>query len=138
MKNDVKALVKILIGVAWLDGRIQSEERSYLQRIAIEKGVASDPEIQPILYELRAVNSEECYQWIQDYLGEHPTSEACHQLIEAISEIIYTDGLLDSEEAKLLTRLQILEAESAATPQTKVISAIRNLYQHGLNKIEKL
>lgn len=138
MKNDVKALVKILIGVAWLDGKIQPEERSYLQRIAIEKGVAHDSEIQPILHELRAVRSEECYQWIQDYLGKHPTSEECHQIIEAISEIVYTDGVIDSEEAKLLTRLQIMESEPAPTIQTKVISAISKLYQHGLQKIEKL
>ncbi|BAS57372.1 MULTISPECIES: tellurite resistance TerB family protein [Leptolyngbya] len=138
MKNDVKDLVKILIGVAWLDGKIQPEERTYLQRIAIEKGVAKDPEIQPILHELRAVRSEECYQWIQDYLGEHPTSEECHHLIEAISEIIYTDGMIDSEEAKLLTRLQILESEPVPTLQTKVVSALRKLYQHGLQKIEKL
>lgn len=138
MKNDVKALVKILIGVAWIDGKIQPEERSYLQRIAIEKGVADDQEIQPILYELRAVKPEECYRWIQEYLGKHPSSEECHQLIEAISEIIYTDGTIDSEEAKLLTRLQIMESEPAPTIQTKVISAIRKLYQHGLEKIEKL
>lgn len=138
MKNDVKALVKILIGVAWIDGKIQPEERSYLQRIAIEKGVADDQEIQPILYELRAVKPEECYQWIQEYLGKHPSSEECHQLIEEISEIIYTDGTVDSEEAKLLTRLQIMESEPAPTIQTKVISAIRKLYQHGLEKIEKL
>ncbi|MCU0550056.1 MAG: TerB family tellurite resistance protein [Leptolyngbya sp. Prado105] len=138
MKNDVKALVKILIGVAWLDGKIQSAERTYLQKIAIEKGVAKDPEIQPLLYELRAVKSDECYQWIQDYLGKYPTSEDCHQLIEAISEIVYKDGSIDSEEAKLLTRLQILESEPAPTLQTKVVSAIRKLYQHGLEKIEKL
>jgi uncharacterized tellurite resistance protein B-like protein len=138
MKNDVKALVKILIGVAWLDGKIQPEERAYLQRIAIEKGVAKEPEIQPILHELRAVKQDECYQWIQEYLGDHPTPEECHQLIEAISEIVYTDGTIDSEEAKLLTRLQILESEPAPTIQTKVISAIRKLYQHGLEKIEKL
>jgi uncharacterized tellurite resistance protein B-like protein len=90
------------------------------------------------LYELRAVKPEECYQWIQEYLGKHPSSEECHQLIEEISEIIYTDGTIDSEEAKLLTRLQIMESEPAPTIQTKVISAIRKLYQHGLEKIEKL
>jgi uncharacterized tellurite resistance protein B-like protein len=138
MKNDVKALIKILIGVAWLDGKIQPEERAYLQRIAKEKRMESDREIQPLLYELRSVKPDECYQWIQDYLGEFPTSAECHQLIEAISEIIYTDGTIDSEEAKLLTRLQILESEPAPTLQKKVILAIRKLYQHGLEKIEKL
>lgn len=136
--DETKTLVKILIGVAWLDGRIQPEERSYLQRIAKEKGVESDRDIQPILYELRSVKPEECYQWVQEYLGDHPTSERCHQLIEEISGLVYLDGSIDREEAKLLTRLQILESEPAPSLHTKVIDAIRKLYQQGLAKIEKL
>ncbi len=136
--DDTKTLVKILIGVAWLDGKVQPEERSYLQRVAKEKEVDHDREIQPILYELRSIKPEECYRWVQDYLGEPPTSERCHQLIDAVSELIYTDGTIDTEEAKLLARLQMLESEPAPNLQTKVISAIRKLYQHGVAKIEKL
>ncbi len=45
--SNVKNLVKILIGAAWLDGRIQPEERQYLREIAQAKGLASDPEIKP-------------------------------------------------------------------------------------------
>ena len=57
--SSVKQLVKILIGAAWIDGKIQPEEREYLQRVAKESGVADDPEIQPLLYELRAVLPDE-------------------------------------------------------------------------------
>lgn len=136
--DDAKTLVKILIGVAWLDGKVYPEERSHLQRIAKEKGVDRDRELQPILYELRAVKPEECYQWVQDYLGEHPTPERCQHLIEAISVLVYADGTIDSEEAKLLTRLQILESEPASSLPDKMIAAVRKLYQHGIAKIEKL
>lgn len=136
--DDAKTLVKILIGVAWLDGSIQPEERSHLQRIAKDKRVDQDREIQPILYELRSVKPEECYQWVQNYLGKHPTAERCHQLIEAISQLVYADGKIDSEEAKLLTRLQILESEPTPCLHTKAIDTIRKLYQHGIEKIEKL
>ncbi|MBD2082291.1 TerB family tellurite resistance protein [Leptolyngbya sp. FACHB-17] len=136
--DDAKTLVKILIGVAWLDGCIQPEERLHIQRIAKDKGVDQDREIQPILYELRSVKPEECYQWVQDYLGEHPTAERCHQLLEAISQLIYADGTITHEEAKLLTRLQILESEPAPSLHTKIIAAICKLYQHGIAKIEKL
>jgi len=38
--SDTKTLIKILIGTAWIDGKIQPEEREYLHRIAKEKGVA--------------------------------------------------------------------------------------------------
>src|SRR5579883_2128800 len=104
-----KALIKILIGVAWIDGKIQPEEREYLHRIAKEKGLENEPDIQPLLYEFRPVPSQECYGWVNDYLGDRPTSENCQQLIEAISGLIYSDGSVDSEEAKLLTNLQLLD-----------------------------
>ncbi|HTL88414.1 MAG TPA: TerB family tellurite resistance protein [Leptolyngbya sp.] len=136
--DDTKTLVKILIGVAWLDGKIQPEERSYLQRIAKEKGLESDREIQPILYELRSVKPEECYQWVQHYLGEFPTPKRCHQLIDAVSELMYVDSSIDTEEAKLLTRLQVLESEPAPTLHTKAVAVIRKLYQRGVAKIERL
>lgn len=137
MKNNVKTLVKILIGAAWLDGKIQPEEREYLHRIAKEKGVSEDPEIQPLLYELRSVKSEECYQWLQDYLGDQPSSAECQHLIEAISGLIYSDGAIANEEARLLTRLQQLDAgtETPSSLHSKILSAIRKLYRHGISQI---
>lgn len=135
--QDVKTLVKILIGVAWLDGKIQPEERQYLHRVAQEKGVASNIEIQPLLYELRAVKPEECYQWVRDYLGDRPTSDACQNLIEAISTLIYSDGTVASEEAKLLSRLQLLDPVNS-TPESihsKVLAAIRKLYQRWIAEL---
>jgi uncharacterized tellurite resistance protein B-like protein len=137
MKNDTKTLIKILIGVAWLDGKVQPEERKYLHQLAKEKDVADDPEIQPLLYELRSVKSEECYQWVQEYLGDYPTPEDCQHLIEAISGLIYSDGTIATEEAKLLTRLQILESGSDPSPSlhTKVVTAIRKLYQQWVAQI---
>ncbi|HEY9904790.1 MAG TPA: TerB family tellurite resistance protein, partial [Candidatus Sericytochromatia bacterium] len=50
--TSIKQLVKILIGAAWIDGKIQPEEREYLQKVAKEAGIADAPEIQPLLYEL--------------------------------------------------------------------------------------
>jgi uncharacterized tellurite resistance protein B-like protein len=137
MKKDVKTLIKILIGAAWLDGKIQPEERRYLYRIAQEEAVADDQEIRPLLYELRSVNREECYQWVQDYLGDRPTPEECQSLIEAISGLIYSDGTIADEEAKLLTRLQLMDVHGTSnSPHTKLLSAIRNLYQRWAAQID--
>jgi uncharacterized tellurite resistance protein B-like protein len=135
----VKNLVKILIGSAWLDGQIQPEEREYLHRIVQEQGVATDPEIQPLLYEFRPVKPEECYRWVQEFLGENPTSEQCQQLIEAISGLIYSDGTVATEEAKLLTDLQLRDphSESAASSHHSVMTAIRNLYQRWVSKFDE-
>ncbi|HEY9615461.1 MAG TPA: TerB family tellurite resistance protein [Microcoleaceae cyanobacterium] len=134
----VKNLVKILIGTAWIDGKVQAEEREYLHRVAKEKGVADDPEIQPLLYELRAVSPEECYSWVKEYLGDHPSSEDCQQLIEAISGLIYSDGTVDSEEAKLLNNLQLLDpsTEGSTANENSVLRAIRGVYQRWIAKLE--
>ena len=134
--SSVQALVKILIGTAWLDGKIQPQERAYLHRIAQEKAVADDPAIQPLLYELRAVKPEECYAWIREYLGDRPTSQACQQLIEELSALIYSDGTIANEEAKLLTRLQMLDAHSDGGHRfTHLLGTIRELYQRWVSAI---
>src|ERR687885_1640311 len=135
--SSVKQLVKILIGAAWIDGKIQPEEREYLQRVAKESGVADDPEIQPLLYELRAVLPDECYTWVKEYLGDQPSSEDYQRLMEALSALIYSDGEVATEEAKLLTRLQLLDPDSGTTPksrQNNVLKAIQKLYRRWIDQ----
>lgn len=96
--SQVKQLVKILVGVAWIDGQVQPEESKYLQRVAQEQGLADDPELKPWLYELRPVSTAECYTWIEEYLGQKPTPVVYEQLIEAISGLIYSDGDVRSQK----------------------------------------
>ena len=129
--TNVKNLVKILIGSAWLDGKIQAEERKYLHQIAQEKNVADDPEIRPFLYELKTVQPSQCYEWVKEYLGDRPTTEDCQNLIEAISGLIYSDGDVAIEEAKLLTKLQSFKAENDSTSSghTTVLKRIQKLYR---------
>lgn len=137
VKNaSVKNLVKILIGAAWLDGKIQPEEREYLQQIAQEKGLAADPQIQPLLNGFRIVQPAECYEWVREYLGDHPSREDCQKLIEAISGLIYRDGEVAIEEAELLTKLQSLDLASN-TPQPAhagVLKQIQRLYRRAIDQ----
>ncbi|KYC42853.1 Tellurite resistance protein TerB [Scytonema hofmannii PCC 7110] len=129
--SSVKNLVKILIGAAWIDGKIQPEERLYLRKVAQEKGVADDPEIQPWLYELVSVQPEQFYDWLKEYLGERPTQEECQNLIEAIGGLIYSDGEVATEEAKLLTKLQELSDTNDSTQHGyhNVLKQIQKLYR---------
>ncbi|MBW4646984.1 MAG: TerB family tellurite resistance protein [Goleter apudmare HA4340-LM2] len=129
--SNVKNLVKILIGAAWIDGRIQPEERQYLREIAQAKGLATDPEIKPWLYELVPVQPQECYDWVQEYLGEQPSVEDCENLIEAISGLIYSDGDVATEEARLLTKLQELTqlSETSQPAHTVLLKQIQKLYR---------
>ncbi len=134
--TSVKQLVKILIGAAWIDGKIQPEERDYLQRVAKEKGLADDPEIQPLLYELRAVLPDECYSWVKEYLGDRPSSEDYQRLIETLSALIYSDGEVATEEAKLLTRLQLLDPDNTSpkSGDNNILKAIQKLYRRWIDK----
>ncbi|MBD2664013.1 TerB family tellurite resistance protein [Richelia sinica] len=129
--SNVKNLVKILIGAAWIDGRIQPEERQYLREIAQAKGLATDPEIKPWLYELVPVQPKECYEWVKEYLGDRPSLEDCESLIEAISGLIYSDGEVAIEEARLLAKLEELsKARDANQPAyTALLKQIQKLYR---------
>lgn len=133
--SNVVKLLKILIGVAWLDGTVQQAEQVYLRKIAHDKGVEDDPELRPWLYGLRAVSKEECYTWVEDYLGKKPNIIAYQQLLEDLSGLIYSDGEVAQEEAKFLTQLQQLDPSNNDTLQFResVTQAIQKLYQRWIN-----
>lgn len=132
-------LIKILVATAWLDGKIQPEEQKYLQRVAQDAGITEDHELKPLLYGLRPVSKEECYQWVSEYLGKHPTAEACQQLLEDLSGLIYSDGDVADEEAKLLSQIQSLSpGPSGASPVNdsvkSVTQSIQRLYQRWVSE----
>jgi uncharacterized membrane protein YebE (DUF533 family) len=126
-----KQLLKILIGTAWLDGKVQPEEQQYLLRIAERKELTEDPELKPLLYGLRDVKPAECKQWVNEYLGTHPTPAACQQLLEDISGLIYSDGVVDSSEANLMMEIQKLEVGGGTSTdlQETITRAIQKLYR---------
>ena len=129
--SHVKNLIKILIGAAWIDGKIQSEEGQYIRQIAEEKGVASDPEIKPLLDGLVSVEPARYDEWIKEYLGDRPSTEDYQNLIEAISGLIYSDGDVALEEARLLTKLQQVynESESTQSGHNAILKQIQKLYR---------
>ena len=129
---DVKKLLKILIAAAWIDGRIQPEERQYLQQIAKEKDIATDPEIKPWLYELVPVKPEECYEWVKEYLGNSPSTEQCQNLIQEIGGLIYSDGEVAIEEAKLLAKIQDLSDKSDSADRghlNMILKQVQKMYR---------
>ena len=126
-----KQLIKILMGAAWIDGVIQTEERQYLRRIAATYQVENDPELKPFLSELKPVQAQECYRWLTDYLGENHQEEDYQELLEALSGLIYSDGDVEVQEARLLTKLQELDPiyEQSKSPLDKLLEKIQKLYR---------
>lgn len=131
-----KQLLKILIGAAWIDGTVQPEERAYLHQMAKENGISEDPEIKSLLSEVKPVKIEECYSWLEDYLGNNPTLEDYQQLMDAVSALIYSDDNVDTEEAKLLSRLQLIDPtqESSQSVFDKILQKIQKLYRQALKQ----
>ena len=126
IQTQPRLLIKILIGVAWLDGEIKPEERQYLAKVAKAHDCDRDPEVEALLTIPNSVTLAECEQWIQTYLGDRSINDD-DELIEAISGLIYSDGDVAVNEAKLLVNIQ--SVPSSAPP---IISKIRQLYRKAL------
>lgn len=131
-----KQLFKILVGVAWIDGIIQPEERKYLTKMAGDRALADDPEIKTLLSEIKPVTAPECYRWLENYLGENHTTEDYQELLEALSALIYSDGEVDIREAQLLAKVQLLDPalDPHKSPLDKLLRAIQLLYHQAIRE----
>jgi uncharacterized tellurite resistance protein B-like protein len=131
MSNNAIQLLKILIGAAWLDGKVQPEEQERLHQIAQQKGLLDNTELHPWLHGQQSVSVEECHRWIDEYLGPHPALEKVQELLEEISGLIYSDGDVDNAEAKILMELQQKEdtISSGSNLNSTIARAIQNLYR---------
>ncbi len=129
-----KQLMKILVGVAWIDGVIQSEEREYLRRMAIQTGLDNNEEIKSLLTEIQAVTANQCYEWLKQYLGDNHSQKDYEELLETISAMVYSDNDIDIQEAKLLSRLQDLDPQNVNNQSIfdRLLDSIRQLYNQGL------
>lgn len=132
-EDKTKLLIKILMGAAWLDGVIQPEERNHLRKMVAKNNLENDPEIKSLLSEITPVSPERCYQWLEEYLGINPSIEDYQKLLEAISALVYSDGDIDIEEARLLSRLQDLEPNQDTTSfPAKFLQSIKKLYHSAI------
>lgn len=135
-QQKTKQLLRILIGAAWIDGLIQTEERDYLHKVAQDKDLEQDPDIKPLLSELKPVQPAECYQWLEDYLGDNPSEEDYQDLLESLSALIYSDGEVQTQEAQLLSKLQLMDPAQLTSQSgfDKLLKTIQKLYRKAINQ----
>ena len=131
-----KQLLKILIGAAWIDGIIQVEERDYLKRMSQSQGLSEDEDLKDLLSELKPVQPSQCYQWLEEYLGDNPTIGDYQELLETLSALIYSDGDVQMQEAQLLTKLQRLDPaqDSPKSAFDKVLKNIQTIYKKAISQ----
>lgn len=133
-QNQTKLLVKILVGTAWIDGIIQPEERKYLQKVVGENNLSDDAQIKSLLSEIKPVNPPQCYEWLEEYLGNNPTIKDYEELFGNISALIYSDGDVDTQEAKLLNHLQNLDPNTLTKKSMldQILNSVKQLYHKAI------
>jgi len=126
-----KKLFKILMGTAWINGVIQTEERLYLRRIAQELRLTEDPEIKILLSELKTVQPRECYLWLEEYLEQYYKTEDYYELLEKVGGIIYGNGDVDIRETRLLEKIQRFDPSKRTYRMIPewILRRIRRFYQ---------
>lgn len=132
-KSD-RNLLEILVAVAWIDGEIQPEEREFIEKIAVQIGSAA--EVEDLLNNDRGSSPQQCYQLLEQYLGNSPEPDDYNNLLSAVSSLIYSDNDIATEEANLLTTMQNIDPQNYQKRSTldKVIGKIQKLYKAGLGK----
>ncbi|MDJ0658409.1 MAG: TerB family tellurite resistance protein [Crocosphaera sp.] len=135
-QNKNQQLLKILIGAAWIDGIIQVEERDYLKRMAARHGLSEEGDLKDLLSELKPVQPNQCYQWLEEYLGDNPSTNDYQELLETLSALIYSDGDVQMQEAQLLTKLQLLDPaqDSPKSAFDKILKTIQKLYKKAIDQ----
>ena len=101
--TDDRQLLKLLAGITWIDGVLEPEEKAYIHQFARQKGLATDPEIERLLSQ--PVPADQCYEWLQAYLGKNPTNEKYQELYENLSILMSSDSEVDASEADVLKLL---------------------------------
>jgi hypothetical protein len=73
---------------------------------------------------------------LESYLGANPSREDYQALLEALSSLIYKDGDVQTSEAQLLTKLQLLEpsVEAQTTTLDKLLRSIQKLYRQAVEQ----
>lgn len=97
-----KKLFKILMGIAWLDGVLAPGEKEYLSKVATQKGLTEDPEIKGLLSNSQPVQPQQCFDWLQTYLGKNPSPQKFEALDEVLENLIASDEEIDEREKELL------------------------------------
>ena len=135
MKNNNHNLLQILVAIAWIDGEIQAEEKEFLSKIALEQNICSPTELEEMLKQNQNSSSDKCYQLLSEYLGDKPSSEDYNHLLSAVSQLVYSDNDIATEEASILNKIQNLDPQKS--PQNsvfdQVIGKIQKIYQAGLS-----
>ncbi|WP_414752118.1 carotenoid oxygenase family protein [Anabaena sp. CCY 9910] len=97
-----KQLLKILVGMAWLDGELEPGEKEYLSKIADQKRLTEDAEIKSLLSDNKPIQPQQCFDWLQAYLGKNPSPYKFEALDEVLESLFTSGAEIDEREKEML------------------------------------
>ena len=131
-----KLMLKIIIGSAWVDGRLDPVEVQYLQTLLARYQLTHAPELLALLEE--PVSLRQTESWMVEYLADTTATER-QRLLAAVGKLVIADDTVLPQEHTLLDDYYMLMAEIPARPEEttlvetvgkfvrKVAQTVRNL-----------
>ncbi len=94
-----RLLVQIVLGAAWVDGRLDPAEVAYLERLLQRERLEHDPDLKVLLRDPVSVPQTEA--WMAQYLV-HASEEERQALLGAIGNLMMADDQITVQEHHLL------------------------------------
>jgi uncharacterized membrane protein YebE (DUF533 family) len=110
-------LIRIAIGAAWADGRLEASEVEYFEKMLAHQGLADDPKFMSLVQV--QVPQSQLELWLVQYLRQTTTSERLETLA-TIANLLMADGFVSSREHDFLDEFHALMA--AIPPQPEALS----------------
>ena len=140
MQSQHKLMLKIVIGSAWVDNRLEPTEVEYLQTLLKRYQLTHAPELLALLEE--PVPFEQTELWMVEYLANTTETER-QKLLATIGKLVIADDTVLPQEHTLLDDYYMLMAEIPARPEQiptlvenigkfvrRVARTVRNLSSH--------
>ncbi len=110
----LRQMLAIIIGAAWVDGVLQTEESAYLQALLSQYHLQQDPELSSLLASPVPLNVTE--RLIANYLTTSTAAERQKLLVD-LGTLLIADDVVSPQEHQLLDDYYDLMAEIPALPE---------------------
>ena len=114
MQSQHKLMLKIVIGSAWVDDRLEPTEVQYLQTLLKRYQLTHAPELLALLEE--PVPLEQTELWMVEYLADTTETER-QRLLATIGKLVIADDTVLPQEHTLLDDYYMLMAKIPAHPE---------------------
>jgi uncharacterized tellurite resistance protein B-like protein len=111
--NGVRRIYRVLCHIAWCDGRVADQERSFLQLVAARFQI---PEPEAAALEVEGGKGEK--------LGVGRRAEERALMVESMIDIAMADGVLATEEQERLAKFAITFGLSSETLAARIVSRL--------------